>query len=101
MERTCNIAPISRTHATAIWNTTSAREMRLVRRLVLRPPSRRTAFVSAREDIQAGRSPDSTAAASIATTLIASADASTSNVIQDGGGLSRLWIALESQLVAP
>src|SRR5690242_21438649 len=76
--------------------------MRPVRRLVLlRPPSRRTELVSARDDIQAGNSPDATAASSIATTLMASAAASTLKVIQDGGGLSRLRTALDSQLVAP
>src|SRR5213078_1846013 len=61
----------------------------------------RTAFVSARDDIHAGSSPDATAARIVAPIVTASTTPSTSNVMYDGGGLSRLRIVACSQSVAP
>jgi hypothetical protein len=58
-------------------------------RLVLpRPPSFRTETTFAREAIQAGKRPETTAAARVASTETARTDASMSNRIQAGGGLS-------------
>ena len=98
IDRTCSSEPISSTQVTTIWNTTSPREITLLLRLVLpRPPSRNTAFVSARDDIHAGSSPDATAAIIVAPTVTDRTTASTSKVIHDGGGVSRLCSVADSQ----
>src|SRR5471032_1163517 len=98
IDRTCKSDPINNTHVTTIWNTTRLREIRLTRRLVVpRPPSRSTALVFVREDIHAGKSPETTAATNIASTVTASTGASTSNVIHEGGGLSRLCTVADNQ----
>ena len=86
---------------TTIWNTTRPRETSATRRLVppRPPPSRSTAFVSAPDDIHAGSRPDATAAPMAATTETASTTRSTSNVIHDGGGVSRLRTDADSQSI--
>ena len=67
---------------TTIWKTTRPRETSVTPRLVVpRPPSRSTALALARDDIQAGSRPDSTAAAIVAATVTASTMPSTSNVM--------------------
>src|SRR6516225_7166341 len=81
---------------------TSPREINVTRRLVLpRPLSRSTSAALPRDDIHAGRSPDATAATSVAVTVTASTTASTSNVIHDGGGFSRLRTTADSQSIEP
>src|SRR5579872_1001049 len=91
---------MSSTQVTTIWNTTRPREMAVMLRLVEpRPPSRSTAFVSARDDIHAGRSPEATAASAVAPTLTDSTSGLTSKVIHDGGGFSRLRSVAESQSI--
>ena len=72
----------------------------LVPRLVPpRPPSFSTAATLAREAIQAGSSPETTAAASIAPTLKTSTRPSMSNVIHEGGGKSKLRTVVDSRSV--
>ena len=74
--------------------------MRLTPRLVLpRPPPLSTSTTEARDDIQAGTSPDTTAATIVAATVHASTRPSTSNVIHDGGGFSRLCSVDDSQSI--
>ena len=53
----------------------------------------------ARDDIQAGRSPETTAATSVARDRECQDESSTSNVIHDGGGFSRRWTVADSQSV--
>ena len=52
-----------------------------------------------RDEITAGNRPEKTAAASVASTVKSSAGPSTSNVIHDGGGFSRLRTVADSQSV--
>ena len=74
--------------------------MTLMRRLVLpRPPSRSTSMAFARDDIQAGSSPETIAAPTVANTVTASTGPLTSNTIHDGGGVSRLRTVAESQSI--
>jgi hypothetical protein len=64
-----------------------------------RPPSLNTSTAFARDDINAGRSPDSTAAATVESTVIIRTVASTSNVIHEGGGFSRFLTVDDSQSI--
>ena len=85
---------------TTTWNTTRPRMTNLVARLVPpRPPSLSTAATLARDAIQAGRRPETIAAANIAIRLKPSTGPSMSNVIHDGGGKSKLRTVVFSRSV--
>ena len=92
---------MSRMQVTPTWNTTNPRLTRPTRWLVLpRPPSFKAYTMLAREDIQAGSRPETTAASKVAATVKISTGVSMSKVIQEGGGLSRLRKVALSQPTA-
>ncbi len=64
-----------------------------------RPPSRSTSTTLLRDAIHAGSRPEASAAPIVATTVTARTRASTSNVIHDGGGVSRLRTVAVSQSI--
>src|SRR5437763_1289603 len=74
--------------------------MNVTLRLVLpRPASRSTSTAFARDEIHAGSRPENIAAAIVDRTVKASTGASTSNVIQDGGGFSRFLTVADNQSI--
>ena len=65
-----------------------------------RPPSFSAPTTLARDAIQAGSSPETTAATSVAPTVNVSTKTSMSNTIHAGGGVSRLRTVVDSVSIA-